>query len=164
MGFKRMRSGEQRDKETAENEEVVEVETGNSDTTQNQTQAVQRGAARSNALPDNIGNLAKYFTQHTPPARRAVNAEGRRTKTPGKQAALSEVGIEVTPVVVGGSGTANVLGPVPEVDVMAKRSQEWVKLTLGNRWQVKRRVHARTNARTHARTHARARPPSPHPK
>jgi hypothetical protein len=42
MGFKRMRNGEQRDRET-ENEEVVEVETGNNDTTQDQTQTEQRG-------------------------------------------------------------------------------------------------------------------------
>jgi hypothetical protein len=39
------------------------------------------------------------------------------------------------------------------------------KLTLGNRGQIKRRVHARTHAHTHARTHARtcAPPPSPPP-
>jgi hypothetical protein len=45
--FKRQRNGEQRDGEMAENEEVVEIETGSSDTTQNQTQVAQRGAARS---------------------------------------------------------------------------------------------------------------------
>jgi hypothetical protein len=51
----------------AENEEVVEIETGNRrDTTHNQTQAAQRGTVRSNALPDNIGNLARFFTRHTP--------------------------------------------------------------------------------------------------
>jgi hypothetical protein len=47
MGFKRTRNGEQRDRETAENEEVVEVETANNETTQDQTQTEQRGAARS---------------------------------------------------------------------------------------------------------------------
>jgi hypothetical protein len=103
--FKRLRSGEQRDEEMAENDEGVEIETGSNDTTQNQTQVAQRGAARSNALPHNIGNLASFFTRHTPPARRTVSAEGGRARTPGKQATLSAVGIEVTPVV--GSGTAN---------------------------------------------------------
>jgi hypothetical protein len=77
----------------AENEEVVEIETGSNDTTQNQTQVAQRGAARSR--PEWM----------MPPARRAENTKGMRTRTPGKQATLSAVGIEVTPVV--GSGTAN---------------------------------------------------------
>jgi hypothetical protein len=72
-----MRNGEQRDRET-ENEEVVEVETGNNDTTQDQTQTEQRGAARGiHTLSDNIGNLAGYFLQPTPPARRAVNDRRR---------------------------------------------------------------------------------------
>jgi hypothetical protein len=98
MGFKRLRDGEQRDGEMAGNEEVVEIETGNDNTTQNQTQLAQRGTTRSR--PE---WMIRCFM--TPPARRAENAEGVRTRTPGKQAALSAVGIEVTPVV--GSGTAN---------------------------------------------------------
>jgi hypothetical protein len=101
MGFKRMRNGEQRDSETVE--KVVEVETGGNEAVQDQTQAEQRGTARSNTLPDNIGNLARNFS--TPPARRATNAEGMRTKTPGKQAKLSTMGIDVTLVV--GSGTTH---------------------------------------------------------
>jgi hypothetical protein len=107
MGFKRTRNGEQRDRETAENEEEVEVENGSNETTQDQTQTEQRGAARSiHTLPDNTGNLAGYFLQPTPPARRAVvNEERMRTKTAGKQAKLSAMGIDVTPVV--GPGTAN---------------------------------------------------------
>jgi hypothetical protein len=52
--FKRLRNGEQRDGEMAENDEVVEIETGSNDTTQNQTQVAQRGTAMSNALPHNI--------------------------------------------------------------------------------------------------------------
>jgi hypothetical protein len=101
MGFKRTRNGEQqRDRETAENEEVVEVETGNNDTTQDQTQTEQRaGAERGiHALPDKIGNLAGYFLPPTPPARRAVSEERMRTKTPGKQVKLSAMCIDTTPV------------------------------------------------------------------
>ena len=61
----------------AENEEVVEIETGSNDTTQNQTQVAQRGTARSNTLPPNINfYLASFFTRQTPPARRTVSAEG----------------------------------------------------------------------------------------
>jgi hypothetical protein len=85
--FKRLRNGEQRDGEMAENEEVVEIETGTSDTTRNQTQVAQRGTARSRPV---VGS---------------GNTKGVRTRTPGKQATLSAVGIEVTPVV--GPGTAN---------------------------------------------------------
>jgi hypothetical protein len=62
--FKRLRNGEQRDGAMAENDEVVEIETGSNDTTQNQTQVAQRRTARSNALPHNIGNLARFFTRH----------------------------------------------------------------------------------------------------
>jgi hypothetical protein len=64
MGFKRMRNGEQRDRETAENEEVVEVETGNRNTTQDQTQTEQRGAARSRPEWMNIYTSRKIRHQH----------------------------------------------------------------------------------------------------
>jgi hypothetical protein len=101
MGFKRLRNGEQRDGEMERGWGMRRYSgnrDGNNDTTQNQTQVAQRGAARSR--PE---WMISFFL--APPARRAGNAEGVRTRTPGKQATLSAVGIEVTPVVV--SGTAN---------------------------------------------------------
>ena len=68
--FKRLRSGEQRDGEMAENDEGVEIETGSNDTTQNQTQVAQRGAARSR--PEWV---IRFFP--TPPAGRFLGGVRR---------------------------------------------------------------------------------------
>jgi hypothetical protein len=122
----------------AGNEEVVEIETGNDNTTQNQTQLAQRGTTRSR--PE---WMIRCFM--TPPARRAENAEGVRTRTPGKQAALSAVDIEVTPVV--GSGTANKKEARNYVN-KGERARRW---TRGDKTTGDRVIAERDGAMLHRR-------------
>jgi hypothetical protein len=108
MGFKRTRNGEPRDRGTAGNEEVVEVETGRNEAIQDTGPNADGAGAEGGGEEHTHTLIARFFPQDTPQARRAASAEEMRTQALGKQAKLSTMGIGVTPVA--GPGTANEKG------------------------------------------------------